>query len=106
MTIHRVQGHGSSPWKHFVDVPAGPGGGTFREQDITTENIGGDANLADTLNFLPIAPESVILRLNGIVQNFGSDYTLIGTTIRWLAGTGTAVPMSTSDSIEVNYVSA
>jgi len=68
---------------------------------ITTDTV--VATLAST----PISNASVVVYLNGIQQDQGAglDYTVSGTSITWLAGTGTAVDLDTSDGLVVTYES-
>ena len=63
---------------------------------------GVDQALATPLSVPPL-PDSLTLFLNGIEQVEGDDYTLAGVTITWLAGTGTAVPLDTSDELTAYY---
>lgn len=94
-----------------VDVTIPGGAGTDRQEDITTQNIvGTDTTLADTLGFQPRDPASVQLQLNGVVQvqGAGNDYILIGATdqsITWLASSGGAVDMATTDELIAYYIS-
>lgn len=77
------------------------------QETLTTENITGtDTALADTLSNTPLDDACVVLDLNGIrqIQGAGQDYTVSGTTITWLASTGTAVDMATTDSVLVTYL--
>ena len=96
------------PANDRVDITVAATGTTPESENITTENIVGvDAALADTINNDPIIT-SVLLILNGIVQDrgVGLDYTLGGAgnrTITWLAGTGTAADMSVTDTLLVYY---
>ena len=87
---------------------AGGGGSSDIEyqEALTTENISTDSALTDTLNNTPKSNASVALFLNGVQQEQGSgkDYTISGTTITWLAGTGTAVDMETTDILIAVYV--
>lgn len=90
-----------------VTIP-GAGIGIFRQEILAAQNITGtDTVLAATLSFVPLSNESVTLTLNGLrqAQGAGNDYTIAGTSITWLASTGTAVDMVTSDIIVVQYVS-
>lgn len=83
-----------------------PTTGAPAQEQITTENIvGTDTALADTLSATPISNASVVVYLNGVqqIQGAGQDYTIAGTTITWLASTGTAVDMATTDSMTVTY---
>jgi len=72
---------------------------------LTTENINTDTSLTDTLTAAPKSLDGLVLELNGICQirGAGQDYTVAGTTITWLASTGTAVNMSTNDSLVARY---
>lgn len=81
---------------------------TPNQEEITTENITGtDTALADTLAATPASNASVQVYLNGVFQKQGAgeDYTISGTTITWLASTGTAVDMDTADELFVTYES-
>ncbi len=80
----------------------------FNQESVTTETItNSDTALTDTLNATPKANASLLLFLNGIQQRQGAgfDYSISGTTITWLASTGTAVNMKTSDTLIAYYVS-
>ncbi len=94
-----------------VDITIPGGAGTDRQEDITTQNIvGTDTTLVDTLSFQPRDPASVQLQLNGVVQvqGAGNDYILIGATdqsITWLASSGGAVDMATTDELIAYYIS-
>jgi hypothetical protein len=74
-----------------------------RKQTITTQVITGvDTALVDLLAFSPVS-ESLRLFLNGVEQEEGTDYSIAGTTITWLAGSGTAVNMDTADRLTAYY---
>jgi len=84
--------------QHARDVEA--------QENITTEEItGSDTALSMTLGSTPTVAGSVQLWLNGVfqVQGAGKDYTVSGTTITWLASSGTAVDMDTSDVLVARY---
>jgi len=104
-----VNGFMSAADKTKLDgVETGATAETFNQESVTTENItNSDTALTDTLNATPKAAASVLLFLNGVqqVQGAGQDYTISGTTITWLALTGTAVNMKTSDTLVAYYVS-
>jgi hypothetical protein len=79
-----------------------------RQESVTTENIvNADVVLTDLLNNTPVSAASVHLFLNGLLQQQGAgyDYTISGTAITWLALSGTAVDMSTTDTLIAVYVS-
>ena len=81
---------------------------TDRQEAVTTQVITGtDTALTDTLNFTPISDASVVLYLNGLEQRqgAGADYTISGSTITWLASTGIAVDMDTTDVLDAKYLS-
>lgn len=83
-------------------------GGTPRQELVASQTITGtDTALTDTLNNTPKSNASLRLFLNGILQTqgAGADYTVSGTTITWLASTGTAVDMDTSDVLVAAYES-
>jgi hypothetical protein len=80
---------------------------TRNVETVTTQNITGtDTALTDELNATPIG--SIAVFLNGVLQleGAGNDYTVSGTAITWLANTGTAVDMDTTDVMLVIYHSA
>jgi len=80
--------------------------GTPRQESVTSEVItGSDTALADTLNNTPVSVTTVQLFLNGVLQAQGAglDYTVSGSTLTWLASTGTAVDMDTSDALLAVY---
>lgn len=81
---------------------------TPRQEAVTTQVItGSDTAMTDTLNNTPSSTASVKLYLNGVLQRqgAGNDYTISGTTITWLASTGTAVDMDTTDVLDAVYLS-
>jgi hypothetical protein len=81
---------------------------TENQESVTTQVITGtDTAITDTLNATPISNASVVLYLNGVMQEQGAtkDYTVSGVTITWLASTGTAVDMDTSDVLNAVYLS-
>jgi len=91
-----------------IDNALGSSGGTPQQESVTTENITGtDTALADTLNNTPTSDAAVTLYLNGIlqIQGAGNDYSISGSTITWLASTGTAVDMDTTDVLIAIYES-
>ena len=80
----------------------------FNQELITTETINNsDQALADTLDNTPKTNASVVLYLNGVKQDQGAglDYTISGSTITWLASSGSAVNLNTNDDMSVTYVS-
>lgn len=82
------------------------GAGTPAQEPVTTEVItNADTAMSDTLNSTPVSDASVSLFLNGVHQKQGAtfDYTISGTTITWLALTGTAVDMDTGDTLVAVY---
>lgn len=90
-----------------IDDALGAAGGTQRQESITTEVITTDVAITDTLNNTPTSNAAVKVFLNGILQTqgAGADYTVSGTTITWLAASGTAVDMDTSDILIAVYAS-
>lgn len=91
----------------WVD-PSTLGVTTARQESITTENITGtDTAITDQLDYTPVANESVNLYLNGVhqIQGAGADYTVSGKVLTWLANTGTAVDLETTDTLEAYYES-
>jgi hypothetical protein len=122
---HGVRGGGT---QHALAIPAGANGflsggdktkldgvtagaqpnDTPTQEAVTTQVVtGADTALTDTLNSTPVSSASVSLSLNGVVQEQGAgkDYTISGATITWLASTGTAVDMDTSDVLTATYLS-
>lgn len=78
------------------------------QEGVTTQNItGSDTALTDTLDNTPVSNASVALYLNGVHQEQGAtkDYTISGSTITWLASSGTAVDMETTDTLVAKYLS-
>jgi hypothetical protein len=78
------------------------------KEEITTQVITGtDTAITDTLASTP-ATGTLNLYLNGVhqVEGAGKDYTVSGTTITWLASSGTAVDMDGSDVLEAKYLAA
>jgi len=79
------------------------------QESITTENVTGtDTQLADVLTYTPLlGADGVALYLNGILQEYGAgkDWSYNGglKAITWLAATGTAVDLETSDSLIAVY---
>lgn len=89
-------------------IEAGATAETPQQETVTTENItNSDTALTDTLNATPKDNAWVRLYLNGVFQRQGAtfDYTISGTTITWLASSGTAVNMKTIDTLDAVYVS-
>lgn len=85
---------------------AAPGAGTARQEQLATEVITGtDTALAATLSFTPLANAGFVLYFNSLKANQGTglDYTISGTTITWLASSGTALDMDTGDVVSVTY---
>jgi len=77
------------------------------QEAIATQTITGtDTALTATLTFTPKSNASVVLFLNGVQQRqgVGKDYTISGTTITWLASSGSAVDMETTDDLDAVYV--
>ncbi len=78
---------------------------------VTTESvINNDTVLTDTLDVDVLDPAGVIADLNGLIQDQGAglDYILSGAgnkTVTWLADTGTAINMKTSDALRFHYPS-
>jgi hypothetical protein len=91
-----------------IDNAIAAAGGTPRQEAVTTQVITGtDTAITDTLNNTPSSTAALKLYLNGIlqIQGAGEDYTVSGTTITWLANTGTAVDMDTADDLIAVYES-
>jgi len=85
-----------------------PTSATWRQENVTTQNITNtDTALTDTLNNAPVGATSVVLHLNGVMQSQGAgkDYTVASQTITWLASTGTAVDMVSTDELVATYQS-
>jgi hypothetical protein len=94
------------------------GAGTPVQESITTEAITGtDTALAETLTSAPTGATALQLYLNGVLQvqqgtgttgepgfdAASSDYSISSQTITWLASSGTAVDMETSDVLVAVY---
>lgn len=78
----------------------------MKQEVVTTEAITGtDTALADTLDSTPVSSACVALFLNGVLCKQGAtfDYTISGSTITWLASSGTAPDMTTGDSLTALY---
>ena len=87
-------------------IPANPVGVKITQEQLTAENITGtDTALADTLADVPVTPSGVVLFLNGVHQSQGSgkDYSISGQTITWLASSGTAKDMLSTDDLTAFY---
>jgi hypothetical protein len=87
---------------------ATPSSATWRQEAVTAQNITNtDTALTDLLDNTPVSAASVSLFLNGVHQSQGAgkDYTIASKTITWLASTGTAVDMVSTDEIIVEYQS-
>jgi hypothetical protein len=82
---------------------------TARQESVTTEAIalGVDTVMADALNNTPVSAASVKLFYGGLLlrQGAGGDYTVSGTAITWLAGTGTAGPQAAGEVLIAVYES-
>jgi len=86
----------------------GLSGTTPNQERVTTESIiNTDTALTDTLDNTPTSNASVLLLFNGVamIQGASEDYTISGTTITWLASSGTAPNMKTSDDLVAYYQS-
>jgi hypothetical protein len=87
------------------------GNDTPEQEAVTTETItGSDTALADALDNTPlVSAASLQLFLNGVRQKQGAgfDYTVVASTgvITWLASSGTAVDMETTDTLDASYLS-
>lgn len=76
------------------------------QETLTSEAITGtDTALADTLTHTPLSSASVLLFLNGQLmrQGAGADYSISGSTITWLASSGTAPDLAVSDELVAAY---
>lgn len=83
-------------------------GATCRQEAVAAQNItNADTALTDLLDYTPLNSTCVHLYLNGVHQSQGAgkDYTISSKTITWLASTGTAVDMVSTDEIVVGYLS-
>ena len=88
-------------------VPQTPATTTYVQEQLTAQNITGtDTAISDTLASTPISDDSVIVFLNGVYQKQGSglDYSISGQTITWLASSGTADDMLSTDDLTAYYV--
>lgn len=91
-----------------VGFPQPVGAGASSQESLTAETItGADVVLTDTLANAPKTNASLLLFLNGSMkrQGAGNDYTVSGTTITWLASTGTAPDMVPGDKLDAYYLS-
>lgn len=74
-----------------------------RKQVFLNQTISGvDQALSDPLDFSPVL-DSVRIKLNGVDQEEGEDFSVSGTSIVWLAGTGSAVDLDTQDRLVAYY---
>lgn len=85
-----------------------PAEGVPTQEAIATEVITNtDTAMAATLTSVPTSALSVKITLNGVLQRQGAtfDYTVVPATgvITWLALTGSAVDMDTTDEMVVFY---
>ena len=81
---------------------------TDQQEAVTTQNItGADTVLTAVLSAVPDSNASVSLYLNKLLQQQGAgfDYTISGTAITWLASSGSAVDLETTDSLVAVYKS-
>jgi hypothetical protein len=84
---------------------------TPQQEAVTTETVtGSDTALGDALDNTPlVSAVSLDLWLNGVHQKQGAtfDYTVVASTgvITWLASSGTAVDMETTDTLDASYLS-
>lgn len=90
-----------------ITIASTLGAGAPVQEAVTTQAVSTDTALTDTLDSTPVSNASVSLYLNGVMQRqgAGNDYSISGTTITWLAGTGTAVDMETTDTLDALYES-
>lgn len=89
-------------------VESGATAETSNQESVTTQSINNsDTALTDTLNASPKTAASLLLFLNGVMlrQGAGNDYSVSGTTITWLASSGTASNLSVNDRLDAYYVS-
>lgn len=88
-------------------IPPSVLGMSIEEQEVVAAETITDTDtaLTDTLDHTPISSTSVKLYLDGVlkVQGAGQDYTISGTTITWLASSGTAPNITASNVIQVVY---
>lgn len=110
VTLDRTAGAGAGNYLRTLRVEdEEPQVLTPRQEAVTTQAITGtDTALSDTLNATPISNASVVLFLNGQQMKQGAtfDYTISGSTITWLASSGTAPDMTTGDTLDAVYWSA
>lgn len=80
---------------------------TEYNESITTETVTGtDTTLTAVLSTWPASPSKVRLYLNGVLlrQGAGQDYEILnGRQINWLAATGTAPDLDTTDELLAVY---
>ena len=107
--VTHFRNNGRSVPFRLVQARAAPrqlASGTVRQEPVATEDVVGvDQALADLLDAAPASPASLMLFLNSVEQQQGAglDYTVSGRTITWLAGTGTAVDLSSADALIAYY---
>ena len=86
----------------LVDGTSGPCGSTSGAQYVEAETPAGvvdGSNATFTLAGAPSQPSSLSLFRNGVLQQVGSDYTLTGSTVQFLAG---AIPQL-GDTLMAGY---
>ncbi|PYT22378.1 MAG: hypothetical protein DMG57_35300 [Acidobacteria bacterium] len=86
----------------LVDGTSGPCGSTSGTQYVEAEIPAGvvdGSNATFTLAGSPSQPSSLSLFRNGVLQQLGSDYTLTGSTVQFLAG---AIPQL-GDTLMAGY---
>lgn len=79
---------------------------TETQEPVATQNItGADTAITDELDQTPIYAAAVKLYLNGVLQQQGAgkDYTISGKAFTWLASSGTAADLTTSDTLVAVY---
>lgn len=84
----------------YLNIPV------MKQEVVATEAITGtDTALADTLDSTPVSSACVALFFNGVLCKQGAtfDYSISGSTITWLASSGTAPDMTTGDSLIALY---
>jgi hypothetical protein len=78
---------------------------SFLVEQITTQTITGtDTAITDTLNSVPTTFLGLFLNGQLMLEGAGNVYTRSSQTITWLASSGCAVDLATSDNLEAWYI--
>lgn len=80
---------------HNADIVIGDAGTVQRQETFATA----DSQTAFTLNFTPIQSNSVMMFVNGVKQDYGVDYSVVGKAVTY-----SGVTLIASDKIEFWYL--